>query len=298
MDTVSIGILRHADLVRQRLEQGLTALESQGIRVALSESTRGHLTFLNCTLANEHTSPVSRPREIFRRWLSGQMADHLTGECETDYLLRILRRHYGHFEEVDKERILNQARDMVAALEARGKVPDQVSDFLASCHEFVVDGFLRFRLKDYYAELEASVDRAVDDFVADREHQEFVRLLKYFVEVQEPRFSLLHVLEAPEPRLPFVILDENGDQVEVDVPDDALPTPVDSDATDIDLEDLLLSNLINLAPRHVVLHISRDREVVKTIQGVFEARTSFCKGCERCRRYSLTSPEERGSYRP
>lgn len=295
MDTVSIGISRHADLVRQRLEQGLTALETQGIRVALSESVRGYLTFLNCTLANEHTSPVSRPREVFRRWLSLHVADFLIGDYEADYLLRILRRHYGHFEQVDKEKILNQARSMVADLEARGKVSEQVADFLASAPELILDGFLRFRLKDYYTELEASVDRAVDDFVADREYQEFVRLLRYFVELQEPRVGVLHVFEAPEPHLPFVILDENGDPVEVEVPDAGL---TEVGGSEVDFEDVLLSNMINLAPRHVVLHINRDREVVKTIQGVFEARTSFCKGCERCRRYSLTSSEERGSFRP
>lgn len=295
MDTVSIGISRHADLVRQRLEEGLTALEQQGLRVAISENARGHLTFLNCTLTNEHSSPVPGSREIFRRWLSRQVAELLTSECEVDYLVRILRRHYGHFEQADKERILGQAKGMVADLEARGKVLGELSDFLLASRELVLDGFLRFRLKDYYSELEASVDRAVDDFVADREHQEFIRLLRYFVELQEPRVSVVHVLEPSDSRLPFTILDENGDPVEVELPEGGL---VDLAGEEIDLEDLLLSNLINLAPRHVVLHIRREREVTKTIQGVFEARSSFCRGCERCRRYSLISPEERGSFRP
>jgi hypothetical protein len=48
-----------------------------------------------------------------------------------------------------------------------------------------LDGFLSFRLKEYRGRLAEVVDKAVDEYMMDMEYKEFIRVLRYFVDVQE-----------------------------------------------------------------------------------------------------------------
>ena len=50
-----------------------------------------------------------------------------------------------------------------------------------------LEGFVRFRTKDYWDFLCETVDSAADAYLINREYQEFIRLLRYFVELQEPK---------------------------------------------------------------------------------------------------------------
>ena len=47
-------------------------------------------------------------------------------------------------------------------------------------------------------------------------------------------------------------------------------------------EDLLLSNLITLAPQAIILHFPADTEIAQTIIQVFQEHVSICQGCNLC----------------
>ena len=44
-------------------------------------------------------------------------------------------------------------------------------DYFDNSNSIILDGFVNFRLKDYIKDLEEIVDKAVDDFLTDREYR-------------------------------------------------------------------------------------------------------------------------------
>lgn len=56
--------------------------------------------------------------------------------------------------------------------------------------------------------MEEIIDNAVDDFLIEREYKEFIRLLKYFVEIQDPKFNVVHVVMEYDDN--YMLLDEKS----------------------------------------------------------------------------------------
>ena len=70
-----------------------------------------------------------------------------------------------------------------------------------------VDGFITFRLKDFNLLIDLAVDKGIEEFTARKEYQEFVSILRYFVEIQEPKYKVIDlVFEGDE----YILLDEKG----------------------------------------------------------------------------------------
>src|SRR5690606_11922164 len=127
-----------------------------------------------------------------------------------------------------------------------------------------LDGLLTFRMGDYLDELEAVLDQAVEDVLIEREYRDFVLLLRYFVEVQEPRLDLVHVVIRSEGGLAF--LDGDGRRV---AHDEVAALDLDGSAG-VDHGDVLISALVAIAPRRVLIHDPRgrcSRDVTDTLRG-------------------------------
>jgi putative sporulation protein YtxC len=166
----------------------------------------------------------------------------------------------------------------------RNLIRQAVLEYLEANDELVIDGFLRFRLKHYLDQLSQAVDSAIDELMMEREYQEFIRLLRYFVEIQEPRANQVHVVMRPTGI--FHIYDSHGHPVEHDYLNGFLLDVVE---TDLNYEDLLISALITIAPQQITIHLAEASQIgesVETIQEVFDGRVIVCPGCEHCLRYN------------
>ncbi|HHY38031.1 MAG TPA: hypothetical protein GX507_03795 [Clostridia bacterium] len=170
--------------------------------------------------------------------------------------------------------------DKTRRLTRKAKILNKVLDYLTANEVLVVEGFVTFRLREYLDELEEVVDRAVDEFLLDREYQEFIKLLRYFVQMQEPKVMRVKVYLERDGT--FSINDELGKRVGTAVVDELRATMMEGG---LELEDLLVSSLIMLAPREIWMH-SRDNERwssgLETLKNVFGERLKICCGCPWC----------------
>ncbi|HEX3031687.1 MAG TPA: putative sporulation protein YtxC [Bacillota bacterium] len=293
-EPISIGAIAYFDMLRQKLNGEVGKLQSDGWQVSLAESQVGDIRFVDCTL--EDPARYLYPSEILeydlRRQVATVVSDLIVNRWEQDLLQEIIMGEYYYFGEEERRVILDYAcrhlNQTLSGLEdqATSRLTRQVIiihkllDYLAVHSQLVVDGFIRFRLKEYVSQLEECVERAVDDFIMEREYREFVNLLKYFVEIQEPRIDEVHVTCSPEGRFNLwnkekKIIENNG--LEAFAEDEAFQ--------DINYEDLLVSALITLAPGQIVLHLPRDgrfHNTINTLNNVFTERVTLCPGCEWC----------------
>ena len=145
-------------------------------------------------------------------------------------------------------------------------------------------GFIHFRLRTWLEFLRKTVDRAVDDFLWEKEYQEFIQLLKYFMTLQEPKIKQVHV-----------ILDETGRARLLN----QYYRPIEQDQQNIqwdvcnsvsDVENQLVSMLVSVVPHRVVLHkqiYSLYPKAVEALKHVFESRVTLCKRCKLCQSESI-----------
>ncbi|NLU27607.1 MAG: putative sporulation protein YtxC, partial [Hungateiclostridium thermocellum] len=153
-------------------------------------------------------------------------------------------------------------------------------EYFERSNTVILDGFVNFRLKDYMKDLEEIVEKAVDDFLMEREYREFIRLLRYFVDIQEPKFNAVHIIAGYDNK--YVLLDENKNEITNECLQEFVN---DIPEGEINYDDLLVSSLITMAPRKLVIHGAksfRNKELLETIKNVFWGKVVICSECELC----------------
>jgi putative sporulation protein YtxC len=300
---ITIGTAEGIEPIRQRLDEEFRYLQDEGVQIRIGQSIRGNFAFLDCVVDSESSAPdaqdtPSQADLLMRHYVASALSDVIVEQWEQDLIRRIIRGTYYYFTRDEQDLIASYTGRNLAGsappgstqvykVNRKAQILHRLRDYLEGADELVVEGFVTFRLRDYVEEVEDAVDRAVDDFLMEREYREFVRLLKYFVDVQEPRMDHVHVLMRSGGS--FKLVDDQGCAIKSEYLEEFVVEMVESE---VNYEDLLISALITLAPRRVTVHtipgIERD-ESIETIKGVFGERVTLCEGCEFCAQSGQTA---------
>jgi putative sporulation protein YtxC len=159
------------------------------------------------------------------------------------------------------------------------KIGTAIADYLREHTLLVLDGFLRFRLQEYIDEMREVVEYAVDEFMMDRQYQEFISLLKYFVYIQEAKIPAAHLVHKGGHE--FAILNEQWEPIDTSSLDSSFSFEILD--KDINLEDMIVSTLITVSPQTIYIHTREPNlPVIHTITQIFEDRSTVCSYCRRC----------------
>jgi putative sporulation protein YtxC len=289
MTIYKIGTLNNEPELKENLFKEIKFLNREGIHVNISEKTVGKTLFINCSVADPDTEIQNAHEKILRFYLSNIITDLLMNEVTKSFIYRIIKHRYLESYEFGADEFgtilqssysflnnLHEEGDIEKTLSRHNRIFTEVGHYLESNPQMDLEGFFRFRLKDYFQELIDSVEKAINNLQMEKEYLEFLRLLRYFVDVQEPKIDEVHVLfQNPQE---FYILDESFQPIKPGQLE-GIMAQLDQD---IEYEDWVLSALITIAPRKIILHIISPVDVVDTIISVFQQRISICRGCQLC----------------
>ncbi|NPV27093.1 MAG: putative sporulation protein YtxC [Firmicutes bacterium] len=291
---ILIGSSKYVEAIRDKLYGEVKTLQNNGFQVVLNSKERGEYTFLGCNIINPGGITDYSNEELFllfKHYIANVVSEIIVNYWEPILIRKLIKEHYPYFSEQEKEnlaqktlRFLNQcdgisANQLVYQLDRKSKILHKAIDYLHANNEIIIDGFINFRLKEYLNELREAVDMAVDELMMEKEYNEFVRLLQYFVEIQEPRMAEIHVVLRASGI--FQLYDAKGSLVKSDYLE-GFVAGLDSE---INYEDLLISALITIAPQRVILHFHESNmylESMVTIKNVFGDRVGICPGCDTC----------------
>ncbi|MHA6483155.1 putative sporulation protein YtxC [Paenibacillus sp. strain BS8-2] len=172
----------------------------------------------------------------------------------------------GKFHEVDR-------------LRRRGKIAADLERYLQEETQLQLEGFTTFRLQAYRTELTEIAEYALDEYVLDKQYQEFISLLKYFVQMQDSKVPMIHLLH--KGGHDFAMYDENFRALEQKPPADRIVAEMLE--TEMNIEDMVISSLISVSPKQIRVHTRQpELQVIRTIQTIFDGKVSVCVQCSSC----------------
>lgn len=297
---LSIGITDSAEDVIQQIDKELQQLKEKNINYSIKEVDFEGATSIMCNLEGETLfSKKTNQYELLKYHVSNALADLVIQQYEEKLLNRIINSNYGYFNSAEKKEILRLALKIINnddkiffntlfQIRRRNLIIKKLMEYFEGSSSIILDGFVNFRLKEYIKELEDIIDNAVDDFLVEREYKEFIRLLRYFVEIQESKFNFIHVVMQYEDN--YILLDEKKREITNECVQEFL---AELPETEINHDDLLVSSLITLAPKSIIIHNwerFKNQKLLDTIKNVFSGKVVLCSGCSICQ-YSFAKSD-------
>ncbi|QEK12506.1 putative sporulation protein YtxC [Crassaminicella thermophila] len=280
--------------VYDRLDKDINYFNKEGITIDKDIYKQGKITYIQyavkeSSLKNYTTDDFG---SVFKYYMANIFSEIILKDMEEKLANKILANQYYYFNLQERKSILKHLKtiqdqevykyreDEVCIENRKEKIIQEIISYLRENNIINLKGFVRFRLRSYIEELENNIDKAVEDYLMEKEYNEFIRLLRYFVDIQEAKIDMVNVLIRKDGK--YDLYDYQNKSINNEYLEDLALEMADKD---ISYDDLLISSLITLAPRKIVIHFSskiKKKEIIETIKNVFSDRVYMCSGCELC----------------
>ncbi len=295
MDLLSVIFIDFSESISNRLNQEISNVEKEGMIIDKNIYQEGRITIIDYNIRESTLKNYTKNdfKNIFNHYIANALSDIILNVIEEKWIHKILMNDYYYFNLDERKSILKYLKDIQRKQAYRYSdertygtnnrkvtILQQIMDYLKENNELNIDGFIRFRLKYYINELEDNLDKAVEDFLMEKEYDEFIRLLRYFVDIQEAKVDRINVLIGDNGK--YYLYDEMNRRVKDEYVESLA---FEMDGKDISYDDLLISSLITLAPKKIIFHSVekiKNSEIIEVIKNVFLNRVFICKGCDFC----------------
>ena len=177
---------------------------------------------------------------------------------------------YTNISEEDKKSVYKEALGLVDKKEnfIKETVYSKLSDIVVDYEDINLDGFLKFRMKDFTSYISIVSDIALEEHLIKRDKKEFLDSLKYFIDIQEEKMNLLRIVITKENH--FILSDENGNELE-DINNKELINLAKEE--NLNSEDLLISEIMTLCPKKIeILDKCSDIAIVSSDMEFFDEK--------------------------
>lgn len=244
--------------------------------------------FLGCFNKEIESERITYTAKVRDRDFVYKISDLLTGciiSVYEDYLLNgIVEESYSNFSNFEKEKIIGVAKEIIDGKDSvvdkiffvkrKNYIYKRLVEFLSNNEIIRLEGFIYFRLKEYSKDLELILEKAVDVYLTEKEYDEFINLLKYFIEIQEPKIDVVYLTVYDDGD--FKLCNKFDQDVSYLYIDDMREEFFSSK---LSKEDVLLGALITISPAKIVLNKEYegelDGEIFNTIRNIFSDRISI-----------------------
>jgi putative sporulation protein YtxC len=284
------------DIFHENLEQRFVWIKERGymLNVDSQVNNQCNIERIYISLQGDNSNGIFRDEDviyIFKHQISEILADHIIYQWEETIIWKEIFRKFKQVSHPDKNYIFektivflkkcnsNESLNMLMNFGRKNKIAHRVLEFIYDNDLLVVEGFINFCLPDYLKEIRFAIDLAYEELRNEKEYNEFIKLLRYFVDSQPAKTNEVNLLMENEG---FCLWDGKGIKIEEDFLSSYLD---DILLDDINLDDILISILITIAPRRIIIHDNNqlaDSSPVEMIKNVFKDRIQVCRGCERC----------------
>ena len=284
--------LRHnedLDFVKD-LQDLREVLKKKGIIIGLVESVEGNTHCVKIICDEKYYD--EKVRNTLYLYISNILYNIVLEEYRKKEMFDFLIENYFFLKQDEilevEEIIMNVLKGeenvddrMIYCINKVNSIIEKIKECLEENEEINIQGFITFRMKELRQEIEDVIEKVVEEYMVEKEYKEFVKLLKYFVDIQESRIDEVNIYVQEDGG--YVIKDKYGKDIFEEFIKELSECKVDTEAN---IEDIIISGLITNAPKSVIIHKKENclnKEFINTIINVFGERAYCCKGCSECK---------------
>ena len=159
----------------------------------------------------------------------------------------------------------------------------QFYSYLKENKSIILQGFINFRIQEYFKILDEVVSEAVNSFIIEKEYLEFISLLKLYINSQNPKSNIVHLIYKKNNP---ILLDENKNIIPLN--DSISDVKYLSDIS-FSKNDLVLNTLLSILPKKIYLHLINNNiyEFANTLILIFDKKIEICTDCNLCNIYNI-----------
>ena len=221
--------------------------------------------------------------------LSDILTEALLLFYEPILLQRLINIHYFYFDEYEKKIIENNCFQFIVLDEdnmskyRKEEIWVRILLYINSNKSMILDGFVNFRLKNYVKSLEEIVDYSVQQYIIEKEYNDFINLLKLYIDSKAPELPFVNLIYLNGES---ILLNENKKYI--DLGNNIFNAKYLSDIS-FSSNDYALNALLTLLPKKIEIHLvsNYEDEFINTLKLIFGKRISICKSCSLCNAYRI-----------
>ncbi|MBQ6820028.1 MAG: putative sporulation protein YtxC [Clostridium sp.] len=277
------------DFIREIQDLRLV-LKKKDIKIGIVESVEynNHIIKILC----DDNSYNERVKDIVNLYISNILYRIVLYEYKTKEMFDYLTENYFFLKQEEiiqvEEEIMNillenksiNFDNLIYCLNKINNIIEKIKSCLEENSEINIDGFIRFRMKELREDIESIIDKVVESYMVEKEYKEFIKLLKYFVDIQESKLEEVNIIISESGT--YSITDKDNKDIFSEFMKELIECKLDSD---VKMEDVIISGLITNAPEKVIIHGKNNclnKEFLDTIEKVFENNVVFCEDCLLC----------------
>lgn len=225
---------------------------------------------------------------FFDEKLSSIITDTILKFYKEKMIKKIINFDYFYFEEYEKKIIIQNCCEIIESSEyeqiskEKEYIHEAVLQYVIENKSMILEGFVNFRIKEYIKYLDSIVDIAVNKYIIEKEYNEFISLLRMYINSKKSNIKNLHLIYG---KSELTILDENKNIVPLCK--EIYNAKFLSDII-FPENDYALNTLLTLLPQRIEIHLlDSEDEFIKTVKLIFEDRVYICRECNICRTYKM-----------
>lgn len=225
----------------------------------------------------------------FLKDLSRLLSSLVINVFEEKIINKIISNEYFYFDKLEQRKIFQTTiKDLYDDKESVypnekcfSLLCNNFYDYLETNKSIVLNGFITFRIKNYIEIIFEQIDKSVTKFLIDKEYNEFITLLKIYINTEKCNCDVVHLIYSNSKS---ILLDKNKNVIKSN--ENMFNAKYLSDIS-FSSSDYALNTLLTLLPKRLYLHVinNKEDEFLKTLKLIFENRIVFCTDCEICNLY-------------
>lgn len=296
MNLLSITFCENAENAKKLIDMIMKNYSNEDVEISNEILSNGKFNtvdfYIDRNEINKNNSLYNDFSDVFKHYAAVGISNHIVDNLEFKIIERILHTNYYFLKINERKFIMKQLNeyldneihdknvDVPYKVNRKAKILYKLVDFLDENETINIEGFVNFRLRTYLDDLYEVIDRVIEEYVMEKEYKEFIKLLKYFVNIQESKIDLINILVDKKGKYHF--FDEENKLIDNEYIRGLIADLVDNNLNN---DDMLVSTLITIAPKKIVFHFAnnvKNSEIIETIKNIFDGKVYICNKCKIC----------------
>ena len=226
---------------------------------------------------------VGKNTDLFLTKISTLLSYVVIDFYEPTIIKNLVNTNYFYFSIEEKKQIYNLCLtniDFSNSVSMFNIISNSFYKYFSNNKYVILTGFVDFKLQNYVKDLDHIVDMCVNKFIIDREYNEYISLLKAYIQTTPCNSDVIHLIYKNEES---ILLDSHKDVINFNY--HSLNSKYLCDIS-FSSNDYALNSLLTLLPKKLYIHlIDQDDDFINTLKLIFGSKVFICTDCDLCNLY-------------